>query len=100
MAALVLIGGHNVTLKQIDIPSAGQHGNRRPPFAVRSEDHMNPRTTFVLAGVNLAKSKFSPGPPPKNLSHNLQGEGEYRKVTTTSVDARGNPGGIAGRSYL
>jgi hypothetical protein len=76
---------------------------------------MNRRTTLMLAGVllaiavspqaafsqsdpmigtwqlNLAESKFSPGPPPKSLNHNLQGEGENRKFTATAVDAEGNP---------
>jgi hypothetical protein len=40
--------------------------------------------------LNLEKSKFSPGPAPKGLSHTLQGDGENRKFTSTSVDAEGN----------
>jgi hypothetical protein len=42
--------------------------------------------------LNLAKSKFSPGPPPRSLTHTLQGEGETRKFIGVSVNAAGNPG--------
>jgi hypothetical protein len=41
--------------------------------------------------INLEKSKFNPGPlPPPSLTHTLQGEGESRTFTATSMDAQGN----------
>ena len=77
---------------------------------------MNKRTTLMLSGMillglaalpqvgfaqsdpflglwqlNLAKSKFSPGPPPKSLTDYTQGEGQNRKLTGVSIDAEGNP---------
>jgi hypothetical protein len=39
--------------------------------------------------LNLEKSQFSPGPAPKGLTHTLQGDGENRRFTSTSVDAEG-----------
>ena len=41
--------------------------------------------------LNVEKSKFSPGPAPKGLTHTLQGDGENRRFTATNVDAEGNP---------
>jgi hypothetical protein len=41
--------------------------------------------------LNLEKSKFSPGPAPKGVTHTLQGDGENRRFTATSLDAEGNP---------
>jgi hypothetical protein len=41
--------------------------------------------------LNLEKSKFSPGPAPRDLTHTLQGDGENRRFTATSVDAEGKP---------
>jgi hypothetical protein len=41
--------------------------------------------------LNLAKSKYSPGPPPKSQSLNIQGEGQNYKVTVIGSDAAGNP---------
>jgi hypothetical protein len=75
---------------------------------------MNRRTTFVLTGVlaiatlpnagfaqsqlltglwqiNLAKSKFSPGPGPKSQTVNVQGEGQNRELTVVGITAAGNP---------
>jgi hypothetical protein len=79
---------------------------------------MNRRTAFMLTGMallglaiaalpqpgfaqrdpwlgtwqlNPAKSKYSPGPPPKNITANIQGEGQNHKVTVTGIDAAGNP---------
>jgi hypothetical protein len=80
-----------------------------------TEDRMNRRKTLMLVGVlltiaispqaafsqsdpmigtwqlNLAKSKFSPGPPPKSITHTLQQDGENRKFRSTGVNAEGNP---------
>jgi hypothetical protein len=39
--------------------------------------------------LNLAKSKYSPGPLPKSLTVNIQGEGQNRKFT--GINAEGNP---------
>jgi hypothetical protein len=41
--------------------------------------------------LNLAKSKYSPGPPPRSGSVNVQGEGQNRKATLAGFDAAGNP---------
>jgi hypothetical protein len=41
--------------------------------------------------LNLAKSKYSPGPPPKSNSVNIQGEGQNYKVTNVGINAEGNP---------
>jgi hypothetical protein len=50
--------------------------------------------------LNLAKSKFSPGPPPRSQTVDVQAvdvqvEGQGLKVTTNGVGAEGNPTGIA-----
>jgi hypothetical protein len=80
---------------------------------------MNRRTTLTLTGVallglalgalpqlasgqqsdpllglwqlNVAKSKYSPGPAPKSQTIYVQGEGQNRKATTAGIDAQGNP---------
>jgi hypothetical protein len=41
--------------------------------------------------VNLSKSKFSPGPPPRSLAFSLQAEGQNLKETVTGTDTSGNP---------
>jgi hypothetical protein len=41
--------------------------------------------------LNLAKSKYSPGPPPKSATGYIQGEGQNRKATVVGIDAAGNP---------
>jgi len=41
--------------------------------------------------LNLAKSKYSPGPPPKSQTLNDQAEGQNHKITVTSVGVDGNP---------
>jgi hypothetical protein len=41
--------------------------------------------------LNLAKSKYSPGPPPKSQTLNSQAEGQGLKVTVTGINAEGNP---------
>jgi hypothetical protein len=41
--------------------------------------------------LNLAKSKYSPGPPPKSLTVNAQAEGQGLKITFTGIGANGNP---------
>ena len=41
--------------------------------------------------LNLAKSKYSPGPPPRSVTVNvLQADGQGLKATTTGVNAEGN----------
>jgi hypothetical protein len=40
--------------------------------------------------LNLAKSKYSPGPPPRSDTANVQGEGQNHKLTFTEIDAAGN----------
>jgi hypothetical protein len=41
--------------------------------------------------LNLAKSEFNIGRPPKALTINVQGEGQNRKATVVGFDAAGNP---------
>jgi hypothetical protein len=41
--------------------------------------------------LNLAKSKFSPGPPPKSNTVNIQAEGQGLKLTVTGIGADGDP---------
>ncbi len=41
--------------------------------------------------LNLAKSKYSPGPPPRSQTSNIQAEGQGLKVTLEGIDAQGNP---------
>jgi hypothetical protein len=41
--------------------------------------------------LNLARSKYSPGPLPKSNSVNVQGERQGLKITVTGVNAEGNP---------
>jgi len=42
--------------------------------------------------LNLAKSTYSPGPPPKGQTAiNIQGEGQNRKLTMAGINAAGNP---------
>jgi hypothetical protein len=41
--------------------------------------------------LNLAKSEFNIGRPPKALTISIQGEGQNRKATVIGFDAAGNP---------
>jgi hypothetical protein len=41
--------------------------------------------------LNLAKSKFSPGPPPKSLTQTFEAVGQGVKVTSKGTNAEGNP---------
>jgi hypothetical protein len=41
--------------------------------------------------LNLTKSKYSPGPPPKSNTVNIQAEGQGLKNTFTGIGADGNP---------
>ena len=46
-----------------------------------------------LAGLwqlNLAKSKYTPGPPPRSQTVYIQGEGQNRKITVAGINAAGN----------
>ena len=50
--------------------------------------------TDAFAGVwqlNLAKSKYSPGPPPKSGTLYIHGEGQNRRDSAVAIDAQGNP---------
>jgi len=40
---------------------------------------------------NLAKSKYSPGPPPRSQTSNTQAEGQNLKFAITGTGANGNP---------
>jgi hypothetical protein len=42
--------------------------------------------------LNLAKSKYSPGPPPKSGTMYIRGEGQTQRNTAVNIDAEGNPG--------
>jgi len=41
--------------------------------------------------INVAKSKYDPGPPPKSQTVYFQGEGQNRKVTIVGITSAGNP---------
>jgi hypothetical protein len=41
--------------------------------------------------LNLTKSKYSPGPPPKSNTVTFQGEGQNHKLTAAGINAEGNP---------
>jgi hypothetical protein len=41
--------------------------------------------------LNLAKSKFSPGPPPQSLTQTFEAVGQDVKVTSKGMDAEGKP---------
>jgi hypothetical protein len=41
--------------------------------------------------LNLAKSKFSPGPGPKAQTAKIEADGQSQKVSVTGVNAQGNP---------
>src|SRR5215471_13361320 len=41
--------------------------------------------------LNVEKSKFSPGPPPRSATLNYTQDGQNIKNTTQGIDAQGNP---------
>ena len=41
--------------------------------------------------LNLDKSTFSPGPPPRSQTSTYQQDGQNIKLTTQGIDAQGNP---------
>ena len=41
--------------------------------------------------LNVAKSKYSPGPAPKSNTVNVQAEGQNHKLTAKGINAEGNP---------
>ena len=43
--------------------------------------------------INLAKSKYNPGPEPKSSTVYIQGEGQNRKITAVGISAVGNTQG-------
>jgi hypothetical protein len=90
------------------------HSRRHP----HREEIMTRRTTFMLTSMallglavaalpqaglaqsdpgigtwklNLAKSTYSPGPPPRSQTITTQAEGQAHKYTVEAVDAQGNP---------
>jgi len=44
--------------------------------------------------LNLSKSKYSPGPPPRSGTLNIQADGQNQKVALTNTGADGNPTSI------
>jgi hypothetical protein len=50
--------------------------------------------------LNLAKSKYSPGPSPKSGTIYVRGEGQNRKATAVGIDAAGNPTAILLPEYI
>jgi len=41
--------------------------------------------------LNVGKSKFSPGLPPKSATLYIRGEGQNRRLTAVTIEADGNP---------
>ena len=63
-------------------------------FAVAALPQLSFAQTDAFAGVwqlNLAKSKYSPGPPPKSGTLYIHGEGQNRRDSAVAIDAQGNP---------
>jgi hypothetical protein len=50
--------------------------------------------------LNLAKSKYGPGPGPKSGTLNIQGDGQNRKLTAVGIDAAGNAAQVVVMSEL
>ena len=50
--------------------------------------------------LNVAKSKFSPGPAPRSQTLFVYAEGQNRKVTVVTIDAAGNPGVVVIPQYI
>ena len=46
--------------------------------------------TVGMWNLNLAKSTFSPGPPPRSQTLNRQAEGQSLRVNSEVIDAQGN----------
>jgi hypothetical protein len=72
-----------MTLLGLAIATLPQHG-----FAQSNLDN-------GLWQLNVAKSKFSPGPPPKSTTLYIQGEGQNAKLASAGIDAEGNPTRLA-----
>jgi hypothetical protein len=47
-------------------------------------------TTAATWKLNVAKSKFTPGPPPRSSTLTFQTEGQTLTATTEGIDAQGN----------
>jgi len=63
-------------------------------LVVASLPQLSIAQTDAFAGVwqlNLAKSKYSPGPPPKSGTLYIHGEGQNRRDSAVAIDAQGNP---------
>ena len=56
-----------------------------PPFGFAQSDPFT-----GLWQLNLAKSKFTPGPAPKSQTVDIQAEGQNRKMTAVGITAAGN----------
>jgi len=56
-----------------------------------------PQTGFAQSNMvgtwklNLAKSRYSPGPPPRSNTVTIQAEGQGFRATTEGIGAQGNP---------
>jgi hypothetical protein len=50
--------------------------------------------------LDLAKSKFSPGPPPRSSTLTFQVEGQSLTATTEGIDSQGNPTKVVHGPYL
>ena len=50
--------------------------------------------------LNLAKSKYSPGPPPRSSTLTFKIEGHTLTATTEGIDAQGNPTKVVHGPYV
>ena len=50
--------------------------------------------------LNLAKSKYSPGPPPRSSTLTFKIEGQTLTATTEGIDAQGNPTKVVHGPYV
>ena len=50
--------------------------------------------------LNLAKSTFTPGPPPRSSTLTFQAEGQSLTATVEGINAQGNPTKVVHGPYL
>ena len=70
----------------------GHRGNVRINWAMDHRCHSVAADSFVGTWkLNLAKSKYSPGPPPKSLTVTYEANGDGIKTTVEGVNSEGKP---------
>jgi len=62
--------------------------------------HAQSTSSAGMWKINLAKSKFSPGPPPQSSTLSFQVQGKALIATVEGVNAQGNPTKVVSGPYL